>query len=111
MNTSSSALSERARQRGWRGEALHAAFAAAGPSRPWTIGYRSLDVDHLASEAQITGRLPAELRGTLYRNGPARHERGGQRYGHRWDGDGMIQRFTLSESGISHFGQYVHTKK
>ena len=111
MNTSSSAPSERARQRGWRGEALHAAFAAAGPSRPWTIGYRSLDVDHLASEAQITGRLPAELRGTLYRNGPARHERGGQRYGHRWDGDGMIQRFTLSEIGISHFGQYVHTKK
>ena len=111
MNTSSSALSERARRRGWRGEALHAAFAAAGPSRPWTIGYRSLDVDHLASEAQITGRLPAELRGTLYRNGPARHERGGQRYGHRWDGDGMVQQFRFSDRGVAHVGQYVHTAK
>jgi len=111
MNTSRSAPSEQRRQRGWRGEALHAAFAAAGPSRPWTIGYRSLDFDHLTSEAHITGRLPADLRGTLYRNGPARHERGGQRYGHRWDGDGMVQQFRFSDRGVSHVGQYVHTAK
>lgn len=111
MNSSSAPPAERVRQRGWRGEALHAAFAAAAQSRPWTIGYRSLDVDHLSSEAVLTGQLPAGLRGTLYRNGPARHERGGQRYGHRWDGDGMIQRFTLSGNGVSQTGQYVHTKK
>ena len=111
MNTTGSAGSERPRQRGWRGEALHAAFAAAGGSRPWTIGYRSLDSDRIEGEAQLTGRLPAQLRGALYRNGPARHERGGQRYGHRWDGDGMIQRFRLLDGKVSHVGQYVHTKK
>lgn len=90
---------------------LHTAFAAASPSRPWTLGYRSLDADRVSSEAKLIGKLPPELRGTLFRNGPARHERGGQRYGHRWDGDGMIQRYSLSDSGVSHVGQYVHTKK
>lgn len=111
MNPTGSAAAERPRQRGWRGEAVHAAFAAAGASRPWTIGYRSLDSDRVEGEAQVTGRLPSELRGTFYRNGPARHERGGQRYGHRWDGDGMIQRFSLLDGKVSHVGQYVHTKK
>jgi all-trans-8'-apo-beta-carotenal 15,15'-oxygenase len=111
MNTPSSVPGERARQRGWRGEALHAAFAAAELSRPWTLGYRSLDSDRIEADAQLNGRLPSELRGTLFRNGPARHERGGQRYGHRWDGDGMIQRFRLADGRVSHLGQYVQTKK
>jgi len=70
-----------------------------------------LDSDRVEAEAQISGQLPSELRGTLYRNGPARHERGGQRYGHRWDGDGMIQRFSLSDGKVCHVGQYVHTRK
>ena len=111
MNSSNSAPAERTRQRGWKGEMLHAAFAAASQTRPWTVGYRSLDSDRVSGQAKVTGRLPAGLRGTLFRNGPARHERGGQRYGHRWDGDGMIQRFSLSESGVSHVGRYVNTKK
>jgi all-trans-8'-apo-beta-carotenal 15,15'-oxygenase len=40
--------------------------------------------------AQIEGDLPAWLRGTYYVNGPARFERGGQRYRHWLDGDGMV---------------------
>lgn len=102
---------ERTRRRGWKGEMLHEAFASASDTRRWAAGYRSLDTDRVSSEATITGRLPEGLRGTLFRNGPARHERGGQRYGHRWDGDGMIQRFSVSEGGVSHVGQYVRTKK
>src|ERR1017187_5867100 len=112
MNTSAaSSPTERPRQRGWNGETLHAAFAAACKTRPWTVGYRSMDTDRISGEALMTGRLPAGLRGTLFRNGPARHERGGQRYGHRWDGDGMVQRFSFSDRGVSHLGQYVHTEK
>ena len=112
MNTSTtSSPVARARHRGWNGEALHAAFAAACKTRPWTVGYRSMDTDRIACEARMTGRLPDGLRGTLYRNGPARHERGGQRYGHRWDGDGMVQRFHFSDRGVSHLGQFVHTEK
>jgi carotenoid cleavage dioxygenase-like enzyme len=38
----------------------------------------------------IAGTIPAGLRGTLYRNGAARLERGGLRCGHWFDGDGAI---------------------
>lgn len=38
----------------------------------------------------LSGAIPAALRGTLYRNGPARLERGGMRVGHWFDGDGAI---------------------
>ena len=38
----------------------------------------------------ISGKIPQGLRGTLYRNGPGRLERGGIRVGHWFDGDGAI---------------------
>jgi all-trans-8'-apo-beta-carotenal 15,15'-oxygenase len=94
----------------WNGEALAAAFAARR-DQAWTLAYASLDRATVSGCASWTGNLPEGLRGTLFRNGPARHERGGKRYAHRWDGDGMVQRFTLSRDGVSHFGRYVETHK
>jgi carotenoid cleavage dioxygenase-like enzyme len=38
----------------------------------------------------VEGEMPQGLRGSLYRNGPARLERGGERYGHWFDGDGAV---------------------
>jgi all-trans-8'-apo-beta-carotenal 15,15'-oxygenase len=38
----------------------------------------------------ISGALPTDLRGSLYRNGPALFERGGERIAHWFDGDGAI---------------------
>src|SRR5678816_3104981 len=102
---------ERSRQRGWDGAALHDAFAQASKTRRWTVGFRSFDQDRVESAATLLGRWPSNLRGVLFRNGPARHERGGLRYGHRWDGDGMLQRFAISDDGVTHIGQYVHTAK
>ncbi|MGB3202117.1 MAG: carotenoid oxygenase family protein [Nodosilinea sp.] len=40
----------------------------------------------------LDGELPTDLRGTLYRNGPARLERGGTPFGHWFDGDGAVLR-------------------
>jgi len=53
-----------------------------------------------ASEAEyeigdIEGMLPRTLRGTLFRNGPGNFERGGKRYAHILDGDGLLCRFTI----------------
>ena len=95
---------------GWNGEALAAAFASRR-HQAWTLAYASLDQATVRGSASWTGHLPDGLRGTLFRNGPARHERGGKRYAHRWDGDGMVQRFTLSQNGVSHLGRYVETHK
>ncbi len=67
------------------------------------------DVDCVA--LQLHGRWPAELQGRFYRNGPALFERGGERYHHWFDGDGMVQQFTLGAGSISHRGRLVRTRK
>lgn len=52
--------------------------------------------------AYVEGEIPEALRGgTLYRNGPARFERGGERYAHMLDGDGYVCRFEFSGDGES----------
>ena len=111
MDSSLPARGDRGRRKNWDGAAAKAAFDVAAQTKPWTVAYQSFDDDSISSRAEIHGRLPDDLRGALYRNGPARHERGGQRYGHRWDGDGMIQKFTFSGSGVSHLGRFVQTDK
>jgi all-trans-8'-apo-beta-carotenal 15,15'-oxygenase len=94
----------------WNGKRLSAEFAARR-DRQWTLGYASVETPVVSGQAAWEGSFPRELTGTLVRNGPARHERGGQRYGHRWDGDGMVQRFSLGASGVSHVGRFVQTHK
>ena len=59
----------------------------------------------------VQGRWPQELAGTFYRNGPAGHETGGQRYHHWFDGDGMVQAFDISSGEIRHRGRFVETAK
>ena len=86
-------------------------FSARVRSDPMLLGWKGVAVDQLAGEALIDGRLPAELRGTLYRNGPAVHERFGLRYRHWFDGDGMVQAFRFDGTGISHRGRVIQTPK
>src|SRR4028119_1469022 len=63
----------------------------------------------------LSGTIPASLRGTLYRNGPARLERGGIRVGHWFDGDGAIlavhfnTRLDKGGSGATGLYRYVQT--
>jgi all-trans-8'-apo-beta-carotenal 15,15'-oxygenase len=77
----------------------------------WKSGFATpperLDGDML----RLVGRLPTGLAGTLYRNGPAQFERAGERVGHWFDGDGMVQQFTLSQGRIQHRGRFVATSK
>ncbi len=60
---------------------------------------------------RIEGRLPKDLRGTLYRNGPGLFERAGYRKRHLLDGDGMIQAFDFSDAGVRFRNRFVRTKK
>ena len=55
-------------------------------------------MDRVAEGLRVEGRLPAGLRGTLYRNGPGLLARKGQRYRHWFDGDGLIRRYNRWES-------------
>jgi len=90
------------------------AAAGNGPSReagpPWRVGFESLETEIAASrELEVKGELPAELRGTLYRNGPARHELGGQRLASWFDGDGMVHALAIAGGRITYKNRFVRT--
>jgi all-trans-8'-apo-beta-carotenal 15,15'-oxygenase len=91
-----------------------AAFDRAVSDMPWLRPFKgvSAGADTLRCEAlALSGRWPSGLRGRFWRNGPALFERGGQRYRHWFDGDGMVQRFEFGPRGVSHLGRMVHTPK
>ncbi|MBR8837241.1 MAG: carotenoid oxygenase family protein [Stigonema ocellatum SAG 48.90 = DSM 106950] len=57
----------------------------------------------------LSGQIPEGLHGTLYRNGPARLERGGIRVGHWFDGDGAILAVHFTHAGATAVYRYVQT--
>jgi len=61
--------------------------------------------------ASVEGRLPADLQGSFFRNGPGRLELDGERYHHWFDGDGFAQRWTIRDGRVRHQGRFVETRK
>jgi all-trans-8'-apo-beta-carotenal 15,15'-oxygenase len=62
-------------------------------------------------EAQVEGRLPAGLAGTLYRNGPGLFDRNG--FG-KWtllDGDGMIRATSFADGKVRFRNRFIRTAK
>ncbi|RMF70126.1 MAG: hypothetical protein D6742_00985, partial [Cyanobacteria bacterium J069] len=57
----------------------------------------------------LEGQIPVALQGTLYRNGPGRLERGGQRMGHWFDGDGAILAVRFGGGAATGTYRYVQT--
>ena len=93
------------------GDDWSAEFAARLASNPMLLGWKGASADRLDGAARIEGRLPAALRGTFYRNGPAVHERFGLRYRHWFDGDGMVQAFRFDGAAVTHRGRVLETPK
>ena len=99
------------------GKAGAAAGDAADPSPPLSAaqrltGFATAQAETLAAPlTTLAGRLPPALAGVLWRNGPAEHERFGHRYGHWFDGDGMVQAFTFSGTGVTHRARILETPK
>lgn len=60
---------------------------------------------------EIEGKVPADLQGTLYRNGPGLFERGGYRKAHMLDGDGIVQRLNFSDNKVTYQNEFVRTPK
>ena len=78
----------------------------------WFPGFQSLEVEHHDEiDLPVDGRIPAELQGTLYRNGPARHDVYGDRYRHWWDGDGMVHALRLENGRAGYRNRFVDTAK
>ncbi len=80
---------------------------------PWHIGYETAPAKGFGPGPMrlVSGKAPAGLTGTLYRNGPA-HFKHGEAYAAHWfDGDGMVQRINIADGKAVHTGRFVDTPK
>ncbi len=93
------------------GAALAVRPANAGPPDNWRAGFTTPAEDLGGSLTRVSGHLPAGLKGVLYRAGPAQFERHGERLGHWFDGDGMVQSLRIGAGGVEHRGRFVDTDK
>ena len=74
-------------------------------------GFCGLEQEHSGWVDDVRGRIPPDLTGTFFRNGPGTLEMGEQRYGHWFDGPGMISAVTFT-GGRAHFkNRYIKTTK
>ena len=79
-------------------------------AHPWSAGFASLAEEHDYAIEEIDGRVPASLRGTLFRNGSGRNELAGQWFPHWFDGDGMVQAIRFGDGAIRYINRYVATE-
>ncbi len=89
-----------------------ASFTPRGYDRAdWASAFGNVDSELTAVPLKAArGSIPAELKGTLYRNGPGRLERGGQSVHHPFDGDGMIAALRFQAGELSFTNRYVRTE-
>ena len=75
----------------------------------WRSGYRSQPNEYVYEIDDIDGTIPADLEGTLFRNGPGLLDIGGYPVHHPFDGDGMITAISIRD-GKAHFrNRFIRT--
>jgi len=67
--------------------------------------------DEREYEPSIEGRLPEEIDGTLYRNGPGLFDRNDYWKKHLLDGDGMLQAYRINNGKVHYRNKFVRTEK
>lgn len=76
----------------------------------WQGGYESLREELNYDINDVVGRIPLDLQGTLFRNGPGLLDVNGERLHHPFDGDGMIVKVAFN-NGRAHFrNRFVRTQ-
>ncbi|MGE0218473.1 carotenoid oxygenase family protein [Mycolicibacterium sp.] len=89
-------------------ETTSSATPVAAPG-DWHRIFEPLAQEHDYVVDEIDGRLPEDLTGTLYRNGPGTWEQGGSPLCHLLEGDGMVSAYTLDGKSVRFRNRYVRT--
>lgn len=76
----------------------------------WRSGYRSQPNEYAYEIDEIEGTIPAELTGTLFRNGPGLLDIAGHPVHHPFDGDGMITAISISKGKAFFRNRFVRTE-
>ena len=86
-------------------------MAAPFPDHPQLRGnYAPISIEADAHDLVVRGSIPADLAGTLYRNGP--NPQFAPRGHHHWfGGDGMVHAFHIENGRVSYRNRWVRTPK
>jgi all-trans-8'-apo-beta-carotenal 15,15'-oxygenase len=79
-------------------------------AQDWQKGYESQPNEYDYWVDNIEGEIPADLEGTLFRNGPGLLDIHGTPVRHPFDGDGMISAITFSEGRVHYRNRFVRTE-
>ncbi len=84
------------------------------PGMPdWHLGYKNAPPAGFDPSPMTLalGAVPADLKGSFYRNGPAQMQYGDQYASHWFDGDGLIHRIAIEDGQAVHQARFAETKK
>ena len=70
-------------------------------------GLENLDTEYDYELVEVEGDIPIDIKGTFFRNGPGRQRIGETKYGHWFDGDGMLCAFSFNEGRVHFKNRYV----
>ncbi len=73
--------------------------------------FSRIPAERTGEPLRLDGEIPTFLRGTYYLNGPARFARGGVRYRHWLDGDGMVCALRFDGDGARLTARFVRSAK
>lgn len=83
------------------------------PKSPAEVFNRVTRAGSVGTDSQelrvLSGEVPAELDGVLFRNGPGRLSVFDKAYDHLFDGDGFVQRFEFRGGTVRYRSRYVET--
>ncbi len=86
-------------------------FQQAMTVHPQLIAHQNYTQERTVEQLLVEGKFPKNLKGTLYRNGPALFERNAFRYDHLFEGDGMIQAFDFDNGKVAFKNKFIKTNK
>ena len=88
-------------------------IARAIEDAPWRGGLEPAANAPWTAAEVVSGRIPAELAGTLYRAGPGRIRLGATKYAHWFDGDGYVTAIEMDADANTArcAGKYVETAR
>ncbi|KPQ34384.1 MAG: all-trans-8'-apo-beta-carotenal 15,15'-oxygenase [Phormidesmis priestleyi Ana] len=84
--------------------------AIAYTREDWKQGYESQPQEFDYWIEDIEGEIPAELSGTVFRNGPGLTDINGYRLRHPFDGDGMINSIAIAQGQAYYRNRFVRTE-
>lgn len=79
-------------------------------SNEYALGFTTLEEETRLSDVPVQGELPAWLRGTLVRTGPARYETDRQPLRHWFDGYAMLHAFSFGDGKVSYANRFLASR-